>query len=362
MVDCIRRAEAYPVRENCQEISLLSVLEHATSRQSLKQRLRQYEQAGNSTESFGTMLGKSSEMKDLFRLARILAERNDDLMIIGPSGSGKTTLARTIHEHSPRRFSPFFSFSCRSLSSYELSRELFGSVGSERNQKSTLLDMCDGGTLHLDHIGSISPHVQQQLYKYLAEESELPFAGQPVSRTDVRLIVSDEIALGEAVAKGEFLEGLYFSLSRFTMHLPPLHRRLEDIPVITRMILKRIAIENNLPDLHITEDALLRLKKYTWHQNVRELENVLEYSALVAGDGPIETRHLPRQFQDDIGTIFIGTSVDDLPPFSEVERRYILKVLEATRGNKLKAAEILDINRVTLHRKLQMYEEQEKNQ
>ena len=268
---------------------------------------------------------------------------------------------RTIHENSVRRYGPFYSINCRSFSSEELASELFGrgDPGSpESGPERTLLDMCDGGTLLLDEIGSISPNVQGKLQRFLEDGTYTRVNSRTVCKADVRIFSSTSTPLDESVAKGEFSEELYFRLNRFTLNIPPLRRRMEDIPVLVKTILQHMAKEKNEEPLKFTEEALKLLMEYCWPGNVRELENVLEFASLVAGNGPIEPKHMPKQFHDEVGSIFVGSSVDELPPMSEIERRYILRVMDATRGNKVKAATILDINRATLHRKLQMYEKE----
>ena len=211
----------------------------------------------------------------------------------------------------------------------------------------------------MDEIGTISPNIQGKLQRFLEDCSYTRVNSRTVCKADVRIFGSTSAHLDEAVAKGEFSEDLFFRLNRFTLNIPSLRRRSEDLPILTKEILNKMAREQAVQQpLKITEEALKLLLEYHWPGNIRELENVLEYAALVADQGPIQPRHLPKQFHDEVGSIFVGSSVDELPPISEIERRYILRVMEATRGNKVKAAQILDINRATLHRKLQMYEKQ----
>ncbi len=280
---------------------------------------------------------------------------------MGGIGTGKELIAQTIHEYSARRHGPFYSINCRSFSSEDLAVELFGRGepdSPEAAEAKTLIELSDGGTLLLDEIGVISPNVQGKLQRFLEDGSYTRVNSRTVCKADVRIIASTSVPLDEAVACGEFSEDLYFRLNRFTLNIPTLRRRIEDIPVLTKVILHRMAVEKGEEPLLVTEDTLKMLMEYHWPGNVRELENVLEFATLVAGEGPIEPNHLPKQFHDEVGSIFVGASVDDLPPISEIERRYILRVMDATRGNKVRAAQILDINRATLHRKLQTYSKQ----
>lgn len=344
---------------------LIIMLERVLDTRLLKSRLSRYETKEQDVDRFGPVIVKSPEMKDVIRIARILSTREDSILFIGPVGSGKELLAKTIHESSSRKHGPFYSISCRSLSHEDLAVELFGrgdpgSVDASEGQN--LLEMCEGGTLLLDEIGMISPNIQGKLQRMLEDGTYTRVNSRTVCKADVRIFASSTIPIDEAVAKGDFSEDLYFHLNRFTIHLPALRRRLEDIPVLTKDILQRLSQEKGVEEIKITNDALKLLLEYNWPGNVRELENVLEYAALVAGNEPIESQHLPKQFHDEIGSIFVGSSVDDLPTMSEIEKQYILKVMDIIKGNKVKAAKILDINRATLHRKLQIYETEKKGE
>jgi DNA-binding NtrC family response regulator len=337
------------------------LLERVLEANLLKTRLARYESKEASVERFGPVVVKSPEMKDVIRLARILATRSDSILFVGGIGTGKELVARTVHENSSRRHGPFYSINCRSFSSEDLAVELFGRGepdSPEAAEGKTLIELSDGGTLLLDEIGVISPNVQGKLQRFLEDGSYTRVNSRTVCKAEVRIFASTSALLDESVATGEFSEDLYFRLNRFTLHLPPLRRRVEDIPVLTKVVLKQMASDKGEESLQVTEDTLKMLMEYHWPGNVRELENVLEFASLVAGKGPIEPKHLPKQFHDEVGSIFVGASVEDLPAISEIERRYILRVMEATRGNKVRAAQILDINRATLHRKLQMYQKQ----
>ncbi len=340
---------------------LIILLERALDADLTRRRLVRYEEPEAAVDRFGPLAAKSPEMKDAIRLARILATREDPILFVGGIGTGKELLAQTIHQHGTRRHGPFFAIGCRSFSNEDLAVELFGRGepgAPEASEGKTLIEMCEGGTLLLDEIGVISPNVQGKLQRFLEDGTYTRVNSRTVCQADVRIFASTSTPLDESVAKGEFSEDLYFRLNRFTLHLPALRRRTEDIPVLSKMILKKMAQEKGGEPLPVTEETLKILLDYHWPGNVRELENVLEFASLVAGQGPIEPKHLPKQFHDEVGSIFVGASVDELPPISEIERRYILRVMDATRNNKVRAAQILDINRATLHRKLQAYEKQ----
>lgn len=340
---------------------LTTILERALEANLLKTQLEHFQSDDPTVEQFGSILAKSPEMKDVLRLARILSLRDDPILFVGGIGAGKESIARTIHENSERRHGPFFAINCRSFGQEDLAIELFGRGepdSKEAGEGKTIIELCESGSLFLDEIGVISPNVQGKLQRLLEEGTYTRVNSRTQSQADVRIFAATSTPLDEAVARGDFSEDLFFRLNRFTLHIPSLRRRVEDIPVLTRHILKIISQQKNEAMYRVAGETLKMLMEYHWPGNVRELENVLEFASLVAGGNPIEPKHLPKQFKEEMGSIFVGSSVDDLPPMSEIERRYILRVMEATRGNKVKAAQILDINRATLHRKLQTYEEQ----
>lgn len=336
---------------------LTVLVERAMDTGMLRKRLARYESTELQLERFGSMVVQSPEMKDVIRLARILADRDDHLLFFGGVGTGKEQLARTIHENSSRASGHFFSMNCRSQSVEELAEELFGldENFSEEEGGTNILSLVDGGSLFLDEWGVLTEELQNRLLRLITQKTYTTMDSRTSRSCDVRVFAATSLPLDEMVAKGEFSEDLYFRISRFSLHLPSLRRRSEDIPILVRQILGRISADRGESAITLTEETLQLLVDYSWPGNLRELENVLDFASLVAGDGPIEPSHLPRQFQDDIGSLFVGTHVEDLPPMSEIERRYIVKVMEATNGNKVRAANILDINRATLHRKLQIY-------
>lgn len=312
-----------------------------------------------SVGQFGFMVAKSLEMKEVFRLARILSGRGDSILFVGGPGTGKELLARTIHEYSPRRHGPFFAVNCSMFSENDLAFELFGQGDPNTSDERSLIEMSDGGILFLDDIGVTSPSVQAKLQQLLENGTFTRMHSRTPCKADVRLFASTSTPLLDLVDNGDFSEELYFRLNRFTLQLPSLNRRLEDISVLVKVILAGLCKDKKNPP-QITNEAFNALQNYHWPGNIRELVNVLEFASLVAGESPIQARHLPKQFQNEVGSIFVGTHVDELPPFREIERRYILRVMEAVKGNKVKAAEILDVNRATLHRKLQIYSQNNK--
>lgn len=336
---------------------LAVLIERTLDASLLRGQLERYELIGGNAERFGTLVAKSEEMKEVIRVAKILAQRDDPLMFAGAVGTGKELIAQTIHEYSSRRHGPFHSINCKSFSNEDLSVELFGKEDAENTEKS-LLELSSEGTLFLDEISEITPALQGKLQRFLEDKTYTKVNSRKVYMSDVRIFAGTSAPLNEKVVKGEFSEELFFYLNRFTLHIPSLRRRLEDIPVLTEQILKEIAKSKGMNKISLTEDALKLLVEYNWPGNVRELRNALDYAALVAEDEPIEAKHLPKQFHDEVGSIFVGNNPDELPPLEEIERQYILRVMDACRGNKVRAAHILDVNRATLHRKLQMYEAQ----
>ncbi len=360
-LDWAQQLKCYLVTEPLVTEELSVLMERALDAGLAKHQLSRYESTDQNTERFGPVVARSEEMKEVVRVAKILATREDPILFIGAVGTGKEILAKTIHEHSARRHGPFYSINCRSFSNEDLMVEIFGKDDGDSDDKS-LLELCSDGTLFLDEVNEISPALQGKLQRFLEDKTYTKVNSRKVFVNDVRICAGTSVPLSERVAKGDFSEELFFYLNRFTLHVPSLRRRVEDIPVLTEVILKEAAKAKGVEKISISEDALKLLVEYNWSGNVRELRNALEYATLVAEDNLVEAKHLPKQFHDEVGSIFVGTDPEELPPLDEIERQYIMRVMDACRGNKVKAAHILEVNRATLHRKLQIYEAQKKRQ
>jgi len=310
--------------------------------------------------SSGRPIGNSRQFVEALKLAETVAPSSSTVLITGESGTGKEVIARYIHELSDRSDGTMHSINCGALPESLLESELFGHVkgsftGAVKD-KSGLLVAAAGGTFFLDEIGEMSAATQVKLLRALQEREVIPVgATQPVP-IDVRIIAASNRDLEDAIRKGMFRSDLYYRLNVIQLRLPPLRERRDDIPLLTRHFLERLAGPD--PDsgpLEIAEDTLQILNQYDWPGNVRELENALERAAVMATGDVIEVGSLPERVREAPEIHLVDESRPPNPTMEVIEQAYILWVLQAEGGNKTRAAEVLGIDPSTLYRKLNRY-------
>lgn len=301
------------------------------------------------------LIGHSRQMIELYKeIARVAAFRST-VLIIGESGTGKELVARAIHGNSPRASWPFVAVNCGALTETLLEAELFGhargSFTGAIADKKGLFEEAEGGTIFLDEIGETSAALQVKLLRVL-QEGEIRRVGSTKStKVDARVIAATNRNLEDEVKAGRFREDLYYRLSVITLRMPPLRERLEDIPLLAHHFLRRVCEEIG-KRVTLSEKALETLKSYDWSGNVRELENSIEYAALHSRGQIIAEDDLPARLRAPKETphTLEEKLFSDLPSLEEMERRYLIHVLESVNGNRTRAAEILQIDRRTLYR------------
>ncbi len=306
------------------------------------------------------LTGRAPSMIELYKEIARVAPSRSTVLVMGESGTGKELVARSLHEHSTRSSSPFVAVNCGALTETLLEAELFGHVrgaftGAASDRRG-MWEEAEGGTLFLDEVGDTSPAMQVKLLRALQEgEVRRVGASRPV-RVNVRVVAATNRDLEEEVRVGRFREDLFYRLSVITLRVPPLRERRGDIPLLAEKFL-RAAAKSAGRRLRLSESALASLIAYAWPGNVRELESAVEYTALHARGAEVETEDLPSKLQPS-GARARGAAASpalaalyaDLPTLDELERRYLLHVLEAAGRNRSRAAEILGIDRRTLYR------------
>jgi transcriptional regulator with PAS, ATPase and Fis domain len=288
-----------------------------------------------------------------------VAETESTVLIRGESGVGKELVARAVHRRSLRARQPFVVVDCASLHENLLQSELFGHekgayTGAIR-LKHGLFEVADRGTVFLDEIGELTPQLQVKLLRVLETGIFRRVGGTADIKVDVRVIAATNRSLESMMKEGQFREDLYYRLNVFSIHIPPLRERREDIPVLVHHFIRNSTIVPKRNAL-VSDESMAVLRRYSWPGNVRELENVMERALILCDGGIVEPEHLPMgvrvtpQFgQDD--------DSDRLPTLEEVERRYIRKVLDACKGHRQKAAGILGISERNLYRRLKELEQ-----
>ncbi|MFP7755266.1 sigma-54-dependent transcriptional regulator [Thermodesulfobacteriota bacterium B35] len=311
---------------------------------------------------FPGMIARSTLMKELFRLARKVARHQTTVLITGESGTGKELIAQGIHHESPRRRAPFLAVNCGSIPDSLLENEFFGHVrgaftGADCNRKG-LFEQAQGGTLFLDEIGELPVAMQVKLLRVLQERHIRRVGGNREYPVDIRILCATSRDLALEVREGRFREDLYFRLNVVEIHLPSLRERPEDIPLLADHFLGRVKTATGLDIKGISPSALSRLVAYQWPGNVRELENVIERAAIMAEKQVIQPENLPgilaaksesRRIDDYFHTYSIKKAKKIM------EKRLIIRALEAADGNKSRASELLEISYPSLLGKIKKY-------
>ncbi len=297
------------------------------------------------------IIGESKAMQDVIRQARMVAKRDTTVLVRGKSGTGKELIARGIHAESGRE--SFVAVNCGAIPENLLEAELFGhekgSFTGAHAQKIGLFERAANGTVFLDEIGDVSPGMQVKLLRVLQEREFTRVGGTRVIRTQARVIAATHRNLEEEVKKGGFREDLYFRLNVFPIFVPSLAERMDDVPALADVFLRRFGHNAGMAD-----GVMSKLLEYSWPGNVRELENCLERAAIIASGAPLEVSHLPEHIRQkrvlDRPSAFLlpetGISLDEL------EKSLLLQALEKTGGNKTRAAGLLGITRRALYSKM----------
>ncbi len=302
------------------------------------------------------LIGKSHQIQQLKRMMARVGPLDCTVLLRGETGTGKELVSKLIHHESPRADSKFLAINCGSFTEELLANELFGhekdAYTGARGLKKGIFEALDGGTVLLDEIGDMPYPNQIQLLRVLQEKTIIRVGGTEEIPVDVRVIAATNRGLRDAVSEGTFREDLYFRLNVFTLRIPPLRDRSDDIPLFCHHFLEQYAAMYKKPLVRISDEVMSLFMNYDFPGNVRELKNIIERAVVIADGQVIELEHLPQRFQRPSCTLDSSFCLENPPSLAEVETKYIQDVLRMTEGNKSKAAEILGIDRVSLWRKL----------
>ncbi len=354
------RVGAYDFITKPLDLDILAVaLQRAVDHRRLKRQVEVLSEAFEQIHSFSGLLGKSKAMKDLFSRLERIADTETSVLITGESGSGKELTARALHEYSRRKDKPFVAINCSALPDNLLESELFGHVKGAftdawQDRKGLLIE-ADGGTLFLDEIGDIPLSLQPKLLRVLEERTVRPVGGNAEKNVDVRVIAATNIDIDQAVAEGLFREDLYYRLNVIKLEIPPLRVRGADILLLAGKFIRDFAAKQGKKVGGLAESTSKRLLGYEWPGNVRELRNAMEHGVAMTLFDKILPEDLPQKIHGYTGSaLFLETDNPmELISLEEMSRRYIAHVLKATKDNQSVAAQILQIDRKTLYRKLQ---------
>jgi len=307
------------------------------------------------------VLGDSAAMRQVYDLLLRVADTESTVLVTGESGTGKELAARAIHARSRRALGPFVAINCAAMPAQLLESELFGhkrgAFTDARADRKGLFQQADGGTLFLDEVGELPMELQPKLLRALQERVVRPVGGDLEVPVNVRVVAATNRDLETAIEEHRFREDLYYRLNVINLPLPPLRSRGGDVLILAQHFIERFAARADRRVKGLTPEAAARLMDYAWPGNVRELQNAMERAVALARYEQVTVDDLPEKVRKYQRSHVLVASDDprELVPLEEVERRYILRVLEAVGGNKTLAADTLGLDRKTLYRKLERY-------
>jgi DNA-binding NtrC family response regulator len=296
------------------------------------------------------IVGQSAVMAKVFDAIETVGPTDATVLITGESGTGKELVARAIHQASPRRFHPLVVIHCGALTETLLESELFGHekgafTGAQYRKKGKF-EIAEGGTVFLDEIGDISLKTQTDLLRVLQEREIVRVGSNQPIKVDFRCIAATNKDLEKLIEEGKFRPDLFYRLNVFRIELPPLRDRRDDIPALVNHFVRKFSLQMNKKITRVSPEAMNLLQQQPWSGNIRELENAVERAMVVAQEPEIKEQDF----------VFKSTVANGGPKsLDEMEKSHILRVLESCHWNQTRAAEILDIDRVTLHHKLKKY-------
>src|SRR5690348_7547386 len=320
-----------------------------------------------STAKAPTLVGQSPVMRKLFSVIERVAPTEASVLITGATGTGKELAARAIHNMSPRRDAAFVDINCSAIPETLIEAELFGHqrgtfTGAHEN-RSGLFEKASGGTLFLDEVDALNLSAQAKLLRVLQERTVRRIGARANIAIDVRIISATNCDLAQAVAAGRFRPDLYYRLRVLPLHLPELCTRTGDVSLLVEHFLRMKSEKQGRASVpRFTAEAMRTLNEYPWPGNVRELENVIEYALALGNGEELGVQDLPLELTDSQGQAgaeeireLLQAYMNDAVPLAEIEKRYILSVLQQFGGNQVRAAAALGIDRSKLYRRLKQY-------
>lgn len=321
---------------------------------------------GQKVEKFPSYCGiitNNAEMRRIFDLIQKVSVSSSTVLILGESGTGKELIARAIHEMSNMK-GHFVPVNCAAIPDNLLESELFGyekgAFTGAATSKPGRFVLADGGTIFLDEIGEMSPHLQCKLLRVLQDQVVEPVGGVKPRNINVRIVAATNVNLREKVKEGKFREDLFYRLQVVPVTLPPLRDRGADVELLTEYFCDHFAVKNNRRPLVLSTEARQAFGRYNWPGNIRELENLIERLTILLDGDAVYLSDIPSHILEDQTLGSTTPSLRELPEegldfnavIEQIENQLILQALERTRGNKKQAAKLLRLNRTTLVEKI----------
>jgi two-component system response regulator HydG len=357
------RAGAYDFISKPVQLDALGIaIERAAQHRALHQEVKRLRSERNARVSSGELIGASPALEKVRDLIERVADSEASILITGESGTGKEVVARALHRQSRRSAKPFMAINCAAMPEALLESELFGhargAFTDARQAHSGLLVEADGGTVFLDEIGDMPLGLQPKLLRVVQERTVRPIGATVEAPVDVRFVAATNLDIESAVEDKRFREDLFFRLNVIRLELPSLRARPGDILPLAQHFMQRFAEAAGKQVNAISPAVAERLLSYSWPGNVRELQNCMERGVALARFNELGIDDLSERVRlhKNTDVVIAGSDPTELLRMEEVERRYMLHVLEAVQGNKTAAARILGIERKTLYRKLERFQ------
>lgn len=332
---------------------IIPMLANASEKVMMRKKLSKLESIINKEYSFDSIIGHSPLILSAVNMAKKAAPTDTTVLLTGETGTGKEVFASAIHTASTRAKGSFVAVNCGALSGELLESEMFGYkagafTGAVKDKKG-LFEQADGGTIFLDEIGEMPTALQVKLLRVLETGEFIAVGDTQTKRINTRVIAATNKNLKESSSKGTFREDLYYRLSVFTIELPPLRERGDDIIALAQTFINGFAAKMNIPINSVDDKFWDTLKNYAWPGNIRELRNVIERSLIMASNNQLRVQDLPLDLQ------FVQSSKIDWVELAAVEKAHICRMLQYTGGNKTEAARLMKIGLTTLYRKIEEY-------
>ncbi|WP_285056274.1 sigma-54-dependent transcriptional regulator [Pedobacter ginsengisoli] len=331
---------------------IIPLIYKAMDKAKLNARVYELENQISRKFNFDSILGKSKTLKEAVALARRVAGTNTTVLLLGETGTGKEVFAQAIHHESPRRAKPFVAVNCSGFNPELLESELFGykagAFTGAAKDKRGLLDEANEGTIFLDEIGELNLDLQAKLLRVLENQTYIKIGDTQTTQVNVRIIAATNRDLKAEAEAGKFRLDLFYRLSVFSIELPPLSHRREDILPIAMHYLAEFTAKVNKPEFSVDKEFIRLLTNHNWKGNIRELKNVMERVVILADNGLITSNLLPFEFHTE-------ARAADPMNMQDVEKQHIIKVLKYTGGNKTETSRLLGIGLTTLYRKIEEY-------
>jgi DNA-binding NtrC family response regulator len=357
-IEAIKRGAYYYIEKPFTPDQVIMLAERASEFGKIRQENKQLKRTlADESEAFG-MIGRSRKMLEIYETIRATAKSDASVLIEGESGTGKELVATAFHMESNRAERPFIRINCAAIPHELIESELFGYkkgafTGADRDKRG-LIEATAGGTLLLDEIAEMPMHLQTKLLRVLQERKLRRLGDENEINVDFRLVSATNRDTLQATQDGTLRKDLYFRIGTIKLKVPPLRERYDDLALLAERFLIRFSEKYNKQIRGISQAAFAVLSRYDWPGNIRELEGVMEHAVLFCQTAQIMPENLPEQLQSDR----TSPTLCVIPPFmtlEEIERETIAQTLERTNGNVKKTAEILDLHRPTLYRKLRKF-------